>query len=124
MLFCHQDNLNTDGIYPGKYTYNDAMTLAEMAAVVMENYDPAFGKLLKQVRLLTAAGDGRARDGTPRCRLVGPSAGLPGPVARFRTPSPDPYPALLPARPYPRPVTCLEALVISCGRGGGRTTTH
>jgi homoaconitate hydratase len=47
LVFCHQDNLNTDGIYPGKYTYNDHMTPGEMAAVVMENYDPKFVKLVR-----------------------------------------------------------------------------
>jgi homoaconitate hydratase len=45
LLFCHQDNLNTDGIYPGKYTYIDDFTPEQQAGVVMENYDPEFGKL-------------------------------------------------------------------------------
>ncbi|NJD22100.1 MAG: homoaconitase [Melioribacter sp.] len=47
LIFCHQDNLNTDGIYPGKYTYNDDMTPQDQAKVVMENYDPEFGKIVK-----------------------------------------------------------------------------
>ncbi|KIM33199.1 hypothetical protein M408DRAFT_19534 [Serendipita vermifera MAFF 305830] len=42
LLFAPQDNLNTDGIYPGKYTYQDDMTLEQQAKVVMENYDPSF----------------------------------------------------------------------------------
>lgn len=45
LLFCHQDNLNTDGIYPGKYTYMDDFTPEQQAGVVMENYDPEFGKI-------------------------------------------------------------------------------
>ncbi|NUM62536.1 MAG: homoaconitase, partial [Ignavibacteriaceae bacterium] len=45
LLFCHQDNLNTDGIYPGKYTYIDDFT---PDGVVMENYDPEFGKIAKK----------------------------------------------------------------------------
>jgi len=45
LLFCHQDNLNTDGIYPGKYTYNDDFTPEQQAGVVMENYDPEFGRI-------------------------------------------------------------------------------
>jgi len=45
LLFCHQDNLNTDGIYPGKYTYIDDFTPQQQAEVVMENYDPEFGKI-------------------------------------------------------------------------------
>ena len=47
LLFCHQDNLNTDGIYPGKYTYQDDITPEKQAEVVMENYDPDFSKLAK-----------------------------------------------------------------------------
>ncbi|KAJ1969380.1 mitochondrial Homoaconitase [Dispira parvispora] len=42
LILCSQDNLNTDGIYPGKYTYNDNMTVDDMKKVVMENYDPQF----------------------------------------------------------------------------------
>jgi homoaconitate hydratase len=47
IIFCYQDNLNTDGIYPGKYTYNDDITPEEQAKVAMENYDPEFGKIVK-----------------------------------------------------------------------------
>lgn len=46
LLFAPQDNLNTDGIYPGKYTYQDDITLARQAEVVMENYDPAFATVV------------------------------------------------------------------------------
>lgn len=46
LLFAPQDNLNTDGIYPGKYTYQDDITLARQAEIVMENYDPAFAGLV------------------------------------------------------------------------------
>lgn len=42
MLFAPQDNLNTDALYPGKYTYQDDITLERQAQVVMENYDPSF----------------------------------------------------------------------------------
>ncbi len=41
-LFLDRDHLNTDGIYAGKHTYNEAITPAEMAKVIFENYDPAF----------------------------------------------------------------------------------
>ncbi len=37
--FLDRDNLNTDGIYAGKHTYNDAMTPDQMAGVIFENYD-------------------------------------------------------------------------------------
>lgn len=42
IVWCDTDNLNTDGIYPGKYTYQDDITRERMAEVCMENYDPAF----------------------------------------------------------------------------------
>lgn len=44
LVFCHLDNLNTDGIYPGKYTYIDDFTPQQQAEVVMENYDADFAK--------------------------------------------------------------------------------
>lgn len=40
--FLDRDNLNTDGIYAGKHTYNDAMTAEQQALVVFENYDADF----------------------------------------------------------------------------------
>lgn len=40
--FLDKNNLNTDGIYAGKHTYNDAMTREQMAAVIFENYDADF----------------------------------------------------------------------------------
>ena len=50
LLFAPQDNLNTDGIYPGKYTYQDDITLEKQAEVVMENYDTAFAALVSSIR--------------------------------------------------------------------------
>ncbi|KAI0048946.1 homoaconitase [Auriscalpium vulgare] len=50
LLFAPQDNLNTDAIYPGKYTYQDDITLARQAEVVMENYDPSFAELVASLR--------------------------------------------------------------------------
>lgn len=45
IVFCDSDNINTDGIYPGKYTYEDNITTEKMAEVCMENYDTEFGKI-------------------------------------------------------------------------------
>ncbi|TCD61850.1 mitochondrial Homoaconitase [Steccherinum ochraceum] len=50
LVFAPQDNLNTDGIYPGKYTYQDDITLERQAEVVMENYDPSFASLVASMR--------------------------------------------------------------------------
>ncbi|CAN5386296.1 hypothetical protein BH09SUM1_BH09SUM1_31810 [soil metagenome] len=46
-LFLNKDNLNTDGIFAGKWTYKDDMTPPEMANVIFENYDPNLGTLAK-----------------------------------------------------------------------------
>ncbi|KAK7526482.1 homoaconitase [Phyllosticta citriasiana] len=47
IVFCDADNINTDGIYPGKYTYQDDVTREKMAEVVMENYDKTFASTAK-----------------------------------------------------------------------------
>ena len=65
IIFCHQDNLNTDGIYPGKYTYIDDFTPEQQAEVVMENYDPEFGKLVSKGDILVGGynfGTGSSRE--------------------------------------------------------------
>ncbi len=65
LLFCPQDNLNTDGIYPGKYTYNDDFTPEDQGRVVMENYDPEFGKIVKTGDILVGGfnfGSGSSRE--------------------------------------------------------------
>jgi homoaconitate hydratase len=65
LIFCYQDNLNTDGIYPGKYTYIDEFTPEQQAGVVMENYDPEFGKIVEQGDILVAGfnfGTGSSRE--------------------------------------------------------------
>ncbi len=65
LIFCHQDNMNTDGIYPGKYTYIDDFTPHQQAQVVMENYDPEFVKLAQEGDILVGGfnfGTGSSRE--------------------------------------------------------------
>jgi homoaconitate hydratase len=65
LIYCYQDNLNTDGIYPGKYTYNDDITPLGQAKVVMENYDPEFGSIVKKGDILAGGfnfGTGSSRE--------------------------------------------------------------
>jgi len=65
IIFCNQDNLNTDGIYPGKYTYIDDFTPEQQAAVVMENYDPQFAAIARKGDLLAGGynfGTGSSRE--------------------------------------------------------------
>ncbi len=65
LVFCYQDNLNTDGIYPGKYTYIDDFTAEQQAGVVMENYDPGFREIAKEGDVLVGGynfGTGSSRE--------------------------------------------------------------
>ncbi|EHK18825.1 uncharacterized protein TRIVIDRAFT_231565 [Trichoderma virens Gv29-8] len=57
IVFCDNDNINTDGIYPGRYTYQDGLTKEQMAKVCMENYDTEFGKIIKPNDVLVAGGN-------------------------------------------------------------------
>lgn len=54
IIFCDADNINTDGIYPGKYTYQDNVSVDTMAKVCMENYDPGFSSLTKEGDILVS----------------------------------------------------------------------
>jgi len=63
LLFVPQDNLNTDGIYPGKYTYQDDITLARQAEVVMENYDPGFAPLVRTLQASSSSDPALPRRG-------------------------------------------------------------
>ncbi|KAA8911248.1 hypothetical protein TRICI_003858 [Trichomonascus ciferrii] len=47
LVLCDADNVNTDAIYPGKYTYQDDVPKEKMAEVCMENYDSEFGAKTK-----------------------------------------------------------------------------
>lgn len=53
-IFCNNDNINTDAIYPGKYTYQDNMTPEEMADVVFENYSSSFTKVFTGNQIICA----------------------------------------------------------------------
>ena len=54
IVFCDADNINTDGIYPGKYTYQDNVPVEKMAEVCMENYDPTFNSIAKSGDILVS----------------------------------------------------------------------
>lgn len=65
LIYCYQDNLNTDGIYPGKYTYKDDMTPEQQAEVAMENYDTEFQSLAREGDILVGGfnfGTGSSRE--------------------------------------------------------------
>ncbi|CEJ90103.1 Putative Homoaconitase [[Torrubiella] hemipterigena] len=54
IVFCDADNLDTDNIYPGKYTYQDDITKEGMAEVCMSNYDPEFRTITKPSDILVS----------------------------------------------------------------------
>ena len=54
IVFCDADNINTDGIYPGKYTYQDNVSVEKMAEVCMENYDKSFGSVARAGDILVS----------------------------------------------------------------------
>jgi homoaconitate hydratase len=64
-LFMDKDNLNTDGIFAGKWTYKDDMTPEEMAGVVFENYDEKFGDVYARGDIVVSGrnfGSGSSRE--------------------------------------------------------------
>jgi len=65
LIFCHIDNMNTDGIYPGKYTYVDDFKPEDQARVAMENYDLEFQNVAKESDILVGGynfGTGSSRE--------------------------------------------------------------
>ncbi|TFA97524.1 Homoaconitase, partial [Trichoderma ghanense] len=65
IVFCDNDSINTDGIYPGRYTYQDGMTTEQMAEVCMENYDTNFRNVIRPNDILVAGytfGSGSSRE--------------------------------------------------------------
>jgi homoaconitate hydratase len=64
-LFLPRDNLNTDGIFAGKWTYKDDMTAEEMARVVFENYDERFDEIYRSGDIIVSGrnfGTGSSRE--------------------------------------------------------------
>eukprot|EP01061_Rhynchopus_euleeides_P040932 TRINITY_DN706_c4_g1_i1.p1 TRINITY_DN706_c4_g1~~TRINITY_DN706_c4_g1_i1.p1 ORF type:complete len:686 (+),score=262.68 TRINITY_DN706_c4_g1_i1:46-2058(+) len=69
VLWCHEDNLNTDGIYAGKHTYSE-LAPDHMAKVAMENYDPNFQRLATAGDILVGGynfGSGSSREQAATC---------------------------------------------------------
>ena len=65
LVLCDADNINTDGIYPGKYTYQDDVPREKMAQVCMENYDSEFGAKTKAGDIIVSGynfGTGSSRE--------------------------------------------------------------
>lgn len=54
IVFCDANDLNTDAIYPGRYTYQDNISVEKMAEVCMENYDKEFRNIVKSGDILVS----------------------------------------------------------------------
>ncbi|KIM92878.1 hypothetical protein OIDMADRAFT_173650 [Oidiodendron maius Zn] len=54
ILFLDAENLDTDNIYAGKWTYQDDITKEGMAEICMSNYDPDFGSIAKPNDILVS----------------------------------------------------------------------
>ncbi|KAG7763455.1 hypothetical protein KL931_004942 [Ogataea haglerorum] len=73
LVLCDADNINTDGIYPGKYTYQDDVPREKMAEVCMENYDSEFGQKTKAGDIIVSGfnfGTGSSREQAATCILA------------------------------------------------------
>lgn len=73
LVLCDADNINTDGIYPGKYTYQDDVSREKMAQVCMENYDSEFGSKTKAGDIIISGfnfGTGSSREQAATCILA------------------------------------------------------
>lgn len=73
LVFCDADNVNTDAIYPGKYTYQDDVPKEKMAEVCMENYDLDFGKKTHANDIIVSGynfGTGSSREQAATCILA------------------------------------------------------
>ena len=81
IVFCDADNINTDGIYPGRLTYQDDVTKEQMAAACMQNYDAGFAATARAGDVLVAGfnfGCGSSREQAATALLA---AGVPLVVA-------------------------------------------
>lgn len=73
LILCDADNINTDGIYPGKYTYQDDIPKETMAEVCMENYDGEFKNKTKAGDIIVSGfnfGTGSSREQAATCILA------------------------------------------------------
>ena len=70
ILFMPKDNMNTDGIYAGKWTYQDGMTPEQMKEVAFENYDPDFNRIYQGGDIVVSGrnfGTGSSREQAATC---------------------------------------------------------
>ncbi|KAK9480770.1 hypothetical protein V1514DRAFT_324418 [Lipomyces japonicus] len=73
LVLCDADNINTDGIYPGKYTYQDDVPKDKMAEVCMENYDTEFVNKTRPGDVVISGfnfGTGSSREQAATCILA------------------------------------------------------
>jgi len=70
LLYLPADNLNTDGIYAGKWTYRDDLSPEKMAEKAFENHDPQFHSVAAQGDIIAGGmnfGCGSSREQAATC---------------------------------------------------------
>lgn len=80
MWFLPDKNINTDQIFPGKYTY-DPLTPEQMAKHALEDYKPSFAKDVKKGDILITGqnfGSGSSREQAVTCLKVAGVAAIVG----------------------------------------------
>ena len=69
-IYCFEDNITTDGIFPSSHTYNENLSNIELAELSMKNYDDNFFKLAKKGDILLSGynfGIGSSREQAVTC---------------------------------------------------------
>lgn len=69
-IYCFEDNITTDGIFPSSHTYNENLSDLELAELSMKNYDDNFFKLSKKGDILLSGynfGIGSSREQAVTC---------------------------------------------------------
>ena len=69
-IFCFEDNITTDGIFPSSHTYNENLSDMDLARLAMKNYDDKFFELSRKGDILLSGynfGIGSSREQAVTC---------------------------------------------------------
>ena len=69
-IFCFEDNITTDGIFPSSHTYNENLSEMDLARLAMKNYDDKFFELSRKGDILLSGynfGIGSSREQAVTC---------------------------------------------------------
>ena len=69
-IFCFENNITTDGIFPSSHTYNENLSEMDLAKLAMKNYDDKFFELSREGDILLSGynfGIGSSREQAVTC---------------------------------------------------------